>query len=451
MKTDKTKFMGEDKIFPLLMKLSIPATIGMLVNALYNVIDTIFVGRGVGTMAIGALSVAFPIQMLTGSISHAIGIGSSSLVSIRLGEKKEDEAAKIVGTAISANTIIVTLISIFIYIFLDQTLKAFGASANILPFARDYIKIILLGFFFHSFAMTVSGLIRAEGNARVAMNGMLIGTLANIILDPIFIFGLNMGIKGAALATVIGQFLAFCYYASFYIKGKSHFQLTAKHFKPDINILKNSFILGLPTFMQMAGLSLLVSIINNLLGKYDGDISIAAYGIIQRLFSLIIMPLFGLVQGFQPIAGYNFGAKKYDRVREVLIKATLSATVVATMGFLVMFIFPAKIITLFTNNTELIAVTTKSLRLFVLCVPIIGIQVIGATYFQAVDKKRKSLFLSLSRQYLFLIPLIIILPKSFGTTGIWISTPISDFLATILTASVVVYELSHLKDKHTQT
>jgi putative MATE family efflux protein len=448
MSPHRTQFLGKDPIFPLLIKLSVPATIGMLVNVLYNIVDTIFVGQGVGMLGIAALSIAFPIQLLVGALSNAIGIGAASIISRRLGENKNEQAARTAGTVLAANAVIVILMTALIYIFTDQLLRLFGATPTILPPAREYLQIVLVGFFFLSLSMTINGLLRAEGNAAIAMHGMVIGTVLNLILDPWFIFGMHWGIAGAAWATVISQLVAFLYYADFYRKKRSHVQLHREHFRIRFPLLKESFLLGLPNFIQMTGMTLIAIVINQSLNYYGGDRAIASYGLIHKLLSIIIMPLFGLVQGFQPIAGYNYGAQRFDRVREALRTAVATATVIASLGFSLLMLFPRVFVMLFTTDARLITATSHDLRIFIMMIPVIGLQFVGAVYFQAAGRKLQALLLSLSRQFIILIPLLLVLPRFFGLAGIWYSFPLADFLSTIITGTALTYELGHLDRKH---
>lgn len=433
MKTNKP-LLGEDPIGKLLLQLSVPATIGMVVNALYNLVDTIFVGRGAGRMAIAGLTIAFPIQMLLMGVAQTYGVGGASIVSRRLGEGKDDEAALVAGSALSISFLSAILLSALGLIFLTPLLKGFGASQAVLPYAREYMSVIFCGSPFLAIAMTGNNLSRAEGQAKIAMMTMIIGTGLNIILDPIFIFALGMGIRGAAIATVISQFFAFSYIVYFYKSGGSHLPLIQESFYIRFSYVKEMVLLGIPTFVRQSGMSLLAIVINNSLRLYGGDISIAAYGMINRVLMFVFMPLFGVVQGYQPIAGYNFGAKKYDRLAQVNRISFMATTGMALFGFVLIQFLPAFLMGMFTTDKELIGVATSAVRKMTMVLPLIGIQVIGGTYFQSVGKAGPAMFLGLSRQFLFLIPLVLILPKIMGIDGIWYAIPIADILSTALTA-----------------
>lgn len=427
--------LGVDPIGKLLIRLSVPATIGMMVNALYNFVDTIFVGRGAGPMAIAGLTIAFPIQMLLMGVAQTYGVGGASIVSRRLGEGKEDEAASVAGSALVISFLSAIALSALGLIFLDPLLKAFGASDAILPYSREYMSVIFLGSPFLAIAMTGNNLSRAEGQAKIAMMTMIIGTGLNIILDPIFIFTLGLGIRGAAIATVISQFFAFLYIVSFYKRGGSQLPLVKKSFIIKFTYVKEMVLLGIPTFVRQAGMSLLAIVINNSLRLYGGDISIAAYGMINRVMMFIFMPLFGIVQGYQPIAGYNFGAKNYDRLAQVNRIAFMVTTGMALFGFALIQLLPGFLMGMFTTDNELIAVAVSAVRKMTIALPLIGIQIIGGTYFQSVGKAGPAMFLGLSRQFVFLIPLVLVLPQIMGIDGIWYSTPIADLLSTALTVS----------------
>lgn len=441
--------LGNEKISKLLFNLSLPATIGMIVNALYNVVDTIFIGRGVGSLAIGGLTIAFPIQMIIMAFAQMIGIGAASSISRSLGAGEVEKADHVAGNSFGAILILSSFIVAIGFAFTDPILKLFGASENILPYARDYISIIFYGSVFFSFTVSSNNLVRAEGNAKVSMFAMLIGTGLNIILDPIFIFALDMGIKGAAWATIISQFCSFLFITRYLYSDKSTIKVRLHHLKPDLAILKEIFTVGFASFSRQVAGSAVAIIVNNSLVFYGGDLAISIFGIINRVIMFLFMPLFGVVQGLQPIAGFNYGAKKYDRVREVVKLAVLVTTVFASTSVLIGQLFPVAIFSIFTTDADLIAGGAPALRLVILMVPVIGIQIVGAALFQSLGKALPSLILSLLRQVLLLIPLILILPRigGLGLTGIWISYPLADLFSTILTGMLVLHELKNM-EKH---
>ena len=436
--------MGTDTIGSLLIKLSVPAMIGMIVNALYNFVDTIFVGQVVGPYGIAGLSIAFPIQMLIGAFAQTFGIGSASIISRRLGEKNEQAAACAAGNAITG-TVIVSLIFMGIgLLFTEPILIFFGATEEILPYALDYVKIILIGATFLSLTMTSNGIIRSEGQARVAMTVMLIGTGLNLVFDPIFIFVFHLGIKGVAMATVLSQFLAFIFVIRFFKKSKSTLPLQKRSFIPKRKVLAEIISLGVPAFVRQSGTSLMVLITNNLLKMYGGGLAIASFGMINKLLMFVLMPLFGIVQGFQPIAGYNYGAKKLHRVKEVLIKSMGFTSILATFSWIVIQLFPRQILSVFSGDPQLLTIATPALRISMLAIPLVGIQSIGSSLFQAIGKRGPSIFLSLTRQFIFLIPILLFLPNIYGINGVWTAFPLADLLSTLVTIIWVLFEVKKL-------
>ncbi|WIF95730.1 MATE family efflux transporter [Caminicella sporogenes] len=443
----RNHMLGNEKMSKLLLKLSLPATIGMIVNALYNLIDTIFVGRGVSPLAIGGLTIALPIQMIIMAFAQMIGIGTASLISRSLGAKDIEKADMASGNAFLAITILSTLTMIFGLIFIDPLLKFFGATEKLLPYSKAYLSVIFLGSIFYSFAVASNNIVRAEGNAKVAMFTMIVGTGLNIILDPIFIFVLKLGIKGAALATIISQFVSFLYILKYLYSGKSSIKVKLHHLKPNKEILKEIFSIGSSAFARQTAGSILAIIINNSLKTYGSNAAITIYGIINRFVIFLCMPIFGTVQGMQPIAGFNYGAKKIDRVKEVVKLSIITTTVLASFGALIAQIFPISIMKLFGLKDNLAIEGSKALRIVISMLPIIGIQIVGATFFQSIGKAVPSLILSLSRQLLFFIPIVLILPHFIGLYGIWLAFPISDILSTIITTSLVKREMKKISLK----
>ncbi len=430
--------LGQESIGKLLVRLSVPATIGMIVGALYNVVDTIFIGRGVGALAIGGLTIAFPIQIFMMGLALMIGLGSASVVSRNLGAGNKERAYHTAGNAMSISIVFGLLIMLFGRIFLQPLIYLFGATDTLAVYAREYMSVILLGSVFITFAMAVNNLARAEGNATIAMISMVLGTGMNIILDPIFIFGFKMGIRGAAIATVISQGLSFSFLIIYFMSGKSILKIRLKHFIPNFKLLVEVFTLGVPSFIRHLGSVVFMTVLNNTLKVYGGDMYIAAAGVMNRLLSFAMMPVFGLAQGFQPIAGFNYGAKNLSRVKQSLKISLLASVITGTFFFLIMMIFPGSLMKLFTNDQTMIDIGKTALRIVVFALPAIGVQVIGATYFQAVGKAVPSLFLGMSRQVLFLIPLALLLPLLFGLNGVFLAFPSADIFATILTVTWLV-------------
>lgn len=421
-----------------------PAAVGMLVNALYNIVDTIFVGQGVGPLAIAALSIVFPIQMIVSSVAQATGIGTASIVSRRLGEKRHDEAVKAVGTAYATVILVNAILVALLFAFMRPILSFFGASEEIMPYAMEYLGIVGGGFFFFGLSMCASNLVRSEGNSKASMKGMLLGAGLNIILDPIFIFGFGMGVRGAAIATVISQIASVVYLASLYTRKKTVVPFVVSEFRIRPKILGQSFLLGTPAFIQSAGMSILMLLVNTSLGRYGGDSAITTFGMIHRLNMIVIMPVIGIVQGFQPIAGYNYGAKRYDRVKATLRTTIFTATGLASIGYAFMMILPRVGMGFFTSDAALVASSARVLRILVMFVPLAAVQITGAVYFQAIGKATESVVLGLSRQFFILIPLILILPRFFGLDGIWFSYPLADLLSSAVTGTLLVREVRRL-------
>lgn len=431
----------------LLRKLSIPATIGMVVNALYNLVDTIFIGQGVGPDAIGGLAIAFPIQMIIMSIAFMVGIGAASAISRSLGEKNEEKANAIVG---NAYLLCILLSGIFVGIGLyktDALLYLFGATDTLLVYARDYIRIIFIGSVPFAFVMTSNNIIRAEGNAKESMIIMVIGTGLNIILDPIFIFGFKMGIKGAALATILSQFVSLLYVIHYLRSGKSHLKVQPHHLIPhgamQLEILK----IGTPAFIRQIGGSFLAMFLNNALGTYGGDVAITSYGIINRLIMFIFMPMFGVVQAVQPIAGYNYGARRYQQIKEVVKVSMKALMVYATVGWFILFVTSSKVGYIFTKDPVVIDAVAYQLKFVTMMLPIVGIQIISGTIFQALGKAMPALIMSMLRQIILLIPMILIFPSvlGLGLFGIYIAFPLSDLLSTIISGLLLKREMTHLR------
>ncbi|OPL08149.1 MAG: MATE family efflux transporter [delta proteobacterium ML8_F1] len=437
--------LGQEDIRKLLVRLSTPATIAMIVNALYNLIDTIFVGRGVGYLGIAGLSVAFPIQMIIMAFGMMVGIGAASSVSRNLGAGNLERAEKVAGNSYTLILIIIVLISTFGLLFTDPILRLFGATETILPYARDYIRIIFLGSIFFSFAVSSNNLIRAEGNARVAMYAMIIGTGLNILLDPLFIFTLDMGIQGAALATILAQFISFVYILVYLKSGKSSLKIALHHLRPEVSIVREILGVGLPTFVRQINGSLLAIIMNNTLGFYGGDIAITVYGIINRVMMFLLMPMFGVVQGMQPIVGFNYGARKFDRVKETLKYSLVTVTGFALFGWILSRLFPRFILGIFTTEAAVIDLGMTAIHYIFLAIPIIGIQIISGALFQALGKSKPAFILSILRQMLILIPLVLILPLlGFGLLGVFIAFPVSDVISTAISALILKQEVDKM-------
>ncbi len=439
--------LGDDKIGRLLIKLSFPAMIGMLSMALYNLVDTIFVGRGVGTLAIGALSIIMPLQMLIFALTQTLGIGGASLISRALGEKYTHKADYAFGNLITLTLILSVIIMLIGYAFPHAVLFFFGAKGDIVPYALDYFLIILSGTPFLNYAMVMNTIIRAEGNAKTAMIVMIIAAVINIILDPIFIFALHMGVKGAAVASVISQVFAFIYIAGYFLRKKSSLHFYFKNLNLNKALTKEILAVGASSLGRHGAGSLIAALLNHVLYAYGGALSIAVYGVINRILRVSFMPLMGLVQGFLPIAGFNYGAKKYRRLFDLLKISAGWAVLTTNLIWITLMVFAPNIIAVFSGDVQLIRQGAHALRIIVLVIPILGFQLIGASYFQALGKALPSFILSLSRQIFFFLPLIFILSPYWGVDGVWFTFPIADILSVILTAFLFIPEINKLRKK----
>ncbi|WP_102399723.1 MATE family efflux transporter [Haloimpatiens massiliensis] len=447
---DKSKQLGTESIGKLLFKFSIPAIIGMLVNALYSIVDRAYIGHidKIGTNALSGLTSTMPISTTIMAFGMLVGIGTSALISIKLGEKKKEEAEKILGNAVVLDTLISFIVGILGFIFLDKLLLLFGAGKESLPYAKTYISIILLGAPLQNIGFGINNSIRAEGNPKMAMLTMVFGAIINIILDPIFIFVFGMGIKGAAIATVISETFNTIWVMHYFISKKSGSILKVKkeNLKLDLRIIKSIFAIGMSPFAMQIAASIVVTLYNRGLYTYGGNKAVAAMGIINSIAMLIFMPMFGINQGVQPIIGYNYGAKNYLRVKRALKLAILAATTIATVGFLCVQIFPKTLIGLFIkDDIELLNIGARGLRIDLIFLPIIGMQIVGSNYFQAIGQAKTAMFLSLLRQVVILIPLILILPTLFKLDGLWMSQPCADVIAFILTGFFLYRGMKELK------
>ncbi|MGB4201846.1 MAG: MATE family efflux transporter [Thermotogota bacterium] len=453
---ERAKMLGEGKILSLIWKFSIPAIVGMLTNALYNVVDRVFLGRGVGSLALAGITVCFPIQTVMMAFSMLIGVGSATLISIRLGQGKKEEASRILGQAVLFMIIIFGVFTVVGLLLLDKMLFLFGATETNLPYAREYMSVILLGSMFYAFGMGLNFSIRAEGNPRIAMATMLIGGVLNIILDPIFIYVLNKGIWGAAVATVISQMVSAIWVLTYFTRGQGVIRLQWRHLRVEWRLARQVFTNGSASFALQLVNSLMNVILNQSLKTYGreysgGDTAISAMGIIQSVFTFVLMPIFGLNHGLQPIFGYNYGARKIDRVFQTLKYGYLFATCICTASFLVLRFFPAPIIQIFNKtDTELLEMTVHAAFFYSLMIPVIGVQVVSVGFFQALGKPKSAMFLSLSRQILFLIPLLLLLPRFFKLDGIWYSFPICDALSFVVAVAFVTRETKKLRGLSTR-
>lgn len=445
--------LGTKSIKALLRQYAVPGIIAMTASSLYNMVDSIFIGHipGSGPLAISGLAVTFPLMNISAALGTLVGVGAATMISVLLGQKNYEVAGKVLSNEVTLNTIVGLLFTVVTMIFMDPILLFFGASENTLPFARDYMMIIAAGNVITHLYFGLNSVIRSSGNPNLAMGLTLFTVISNAILDPVFIYILGMGIRGAAVATVLCQTLALAYTLWYFLDQKRFLHLNKKHiFQLDWRIAKDSLAIGMGPFLMNLASCIVVLFINNQLLKYGGDLAIGAYGIVNRISFLFAMVVVGFNHGMQPIAGYNYGARLYSRVREVYIRTAMWATIVVTVGFMVSEFFPGPAVSLFTNDPQLKSLATKGLRMMNIVFPIVGFQMVTTNLFQCLGMVSKSIFLSLTRQLLFLVPCVYFLPAALGSEiGVWYSFPISDFLSSVLTAILAVgllKKLGKLKD-----
>lgn len=445
---NQQKRLGELSIGKLLLEFSIPAIIGMVVNTLYNIIDRIFIGHipEIGSLAIAGVGITMPLMIIIMAFGMLVGIGTATKISIKLGQRDKESAEKHLGNAVTLIIIISILVTILGFIFMEPLLKIFGASDNTLVYAKQFIEIIFVGCIFNLIGFGLNHSIRSDGSPKIAMLSMLIGAITNIVLDPIFIFTLGMGVRGAAIATVIAQFISAIWVVYYFTKGKSVLKIRKKYLKLDKEIVLSIFAIGVSPFsMQVAQCAVLI-ICNNTLQAYGGDSAVGAMTIISSIVMIFLMPIFGINQGVQPIVGYNYGAKKHDRVKQTVKYAIIAATIIVVIGFLVVEIFPKQLISIFNSDPELIRIGVSGMRIYLCMLPFIGGQIIVSNYFQSIGRVKISIFLSLLRQVIVLIPCLIIIPKFIGLTGVWTAGAVSDFLSVIVTITVLIKTSQDLKE-----
>ena len=443
--------LGYEKLPKLLKNYAIPSIIAMLVSSLYNIVDQIFIGQGVGYLGNAATNVAYPLTTICLAIALLLGVGSAARFSLALGAKEKEHAALAVGNAISMMFLFGMIYFILIEIFLDPLLTIFGSTEDIMPYAKSYTKITAIGMPLLIVTNGMSNLARADGSPKFSMTCMLIGAIINTILDPIFIFVFDMGVAGAALATVIGQFVSFLMAIS-YIRKFKHIDLKKKHFKlQGLECLKIAS-LGMSNSLNQLAITIVQIVLNNSLiyygaqSIYGSEIPLASSGIVMKTNAILLSVIIGISQGSQPIISFNYGAKNYDRVRGIYKLAISYSLVVSLLGFIAFQFFPRQVISLFGTGDQLyFEFAVKFMRIFLFMFLINGIQVISSNFFAAIGKAIKGVFLSLSRQVLFLIPLILILPVFFGIDGILFAAPIADGLAFLVTVLLIRKELTHMK------
>lgn len=441
---DRAQALGNERVESLLWRFSLPAIVGMLVNALYNIVDRIFIGQ-IDPNAIGGVFVTFPISLVIMAFAMLFGIGGNSLSSIRLGQGRRDEAEHILGNAFTLMLLTsVVLMGVF-YFTATPILLRLGASENQLPYALDYIRVILLGTPCFAVGFAMNHFIRGEGNPKMAMMTMLIGCLTNIVLDYLFVIRFGWGVAGAAWATVIGQTLSALWVLRYFTSKHSLLSLKRKKMVLHALVVKEITALGMAPFAMQTVSGFVISLLNRALNYYGGDPATSSMGVIHAISTLAFMPVFGMNQGVQPILGFNFGARNYKRMKRALFLAIRNATVYMSCAWLVIYLFPEYLMRVFVPNpddlNQIRGILKTGLLMWHAFVPILGVQIIGANYFQATGKPRTGTFLSLTRQLIILAPALIILPRFFGLIGVWMSVMISDVCSTILSTSFLIYDL----------
>tara|TARA_Y100000815_G_C13307111_1_gene486932 strand:- start:32 stop:1387 length:1356 start_codon:yes stop_codon:yes gene_type:complete len=431
---NKSDALGIEPISTLLVKQAVPSSIGILVMSLNILVDTIFVGNWIGSIAIAAINVVLPVSFFIAALGMAIGIGGSSIISRALGSGDKERALKTFGNQVTITFLLTSIMVIFGLIFINDIIPAFGGKGDIFEPAKIYYRIVLYGVPILAFAMMGNNVIRAEGNPKFAMIAMIIPSVGNLILDYILINLLDMGMEGAAWATTISYVFCFGYILWYFLSKNSQLKINFGHFGLDMPILKEMSALGFVTLARQAVVSTTYLLMNNILFNLGGESSVTVYAIIGRMLMFALFPVLGVTQGFLPIAGYNYGAENFARVRESINKAILYAGGVALIVFILIMIFPESIVKVFTTDASVIRDTPAAMRWVFSAIPIIGIQLIGSAYFQAIGKAVPALLLTLTRQGFFFIPLVLILPQFFGETGVWVSFPLADVLSTIITA-----------------
>ena len=446
--------LGVKPVRVLLRQYAIPGIIAMTASSLYNMVDSIFIGHipGSGPMAISGLAVTFPLMNISTALGTLVGVGAATMISVLLGQKNYQVASKVLSNEVTLNVITGLLFTLVTLLWMDPIMRFFGASDSTLPYARSYMTIIALGNIITHLYFGLNSVIRSSGNPKLAMGLTLFTVTSNAILDPVFIYVLGLGVQGAAIATVLCQFLALCYTMRYFLDQKKflHLPHSLRMFRVDWKIAGDSLAIGMGPFLMNLASCIVVLFINQQLVKWGGDLALGAYGIVNRLSFLFIMIVMGFNQGMQPIAGYNYGARQYGRVREVYLRTAMWATIVCTAGGLISEFLSEGAVGIFTNDSVLRGLAAKGLREMNLVFPIIGFQMVTTNLFQCLGMVKKSIFLSLSRQLLFLLPCIYILPELLKSeSGVWYSFPISDTVSSVITGIMAVgliRKLNRLKD-----
>ena len=430
--------LGTEKIGKLLKQYATPAIIAMLATSLYNMVDSIYIGQGVGPMAISGLAVTFPLMNISIAFGTLVGVGAATLISILLGQKDYKMANRVLGNVVILNVVISALVTALGLIFLDPILFFFGASENTITYAREYMVVILWGNIISHLYHGLNGVVRSSGRPRLAMAATILAVVLNTILDPVFIFVFRMGIRGAAIATVLAQVIALIWITKILCNRDNVLHFSREVFKFDFKIAWRSLSIGMSPFLMNIASCFVVILINNQLKRYGGDLAIGAYGIANRLCFLFFTLTMGLNQGMQPIAGYNYGARKYGRVKEVLRLTIICSVAALTVGFITGLAIPRFAVSLFTRDAELQGIAARAFRLSVMMFPLVGFQAVVTNFYQCIGYVGKAIFLSLTRQLLFLIPFLLIFPLLWGLDGVWLSMPASDLVSFLVTLFMII-------------
>lgn len=432
--------LGTENIGKLLMQYAVPAIIAMTASSLYNMVDSIFIGHGVGPLAISGLALTFPLMNLAAAFGSLVGVGASTLVSVKLGQKDYDTAQRVLGNVLVLNILLGVAFTLVVMPFLDPILYFFGGSDATVPYARDYMEIILVGNAITHLYLGLNSVLRSAGHPQKAMYATVATVVINTILDPVFIYGFGWGIRGAAIATILAQIIALVWQLKLFSNRDELLHFHRGIFRLKRKIVFDSLAIGMSPFLMNMAACFIVILINQGLKRHGGDLAIGAFGIVNRLVYIVVMIVMGLNQGMQPIAGYNYGARLYPRVTRVLKLTIVYATAVTTVGFAIGMTVPRLVVSIFTSDTELIDLSARGLRIIIMFFPIIGFQMVTANFFQSIGMAGKAIFLSLSRQLLILVPCLLVLPRFWGALGVWISMPVSDLLASLIAALMLVMQ-----------
>lgn len=446
--------LGTERVRKLLIQYAVPAIIAMTASSLYNMVDSIFIGHGVGPLAISGLALTFPLMNLAAAFGSLVGVGAATLISMRLGQRDYQTAGMVLGNVVVLNLIIGVVFGVLALVFLDPILYFFGASADTISYAREYMTVILAGNVITHMYLGLNAVLRASGHPRESMYATIMTVVINTVLDPLFIYGFDWGIRGAAIATVLAQVISLVWQLRI-LSNKNELL----HFRRGIYRLRGSLVrdilaIGMSPFLMNLAACFIVILINRSLAIYGGDLSIGAYGIVNRLGFFFVMIVMGINQGMQPIAGYNYGSRQYGRVLQALRLTILGATCITSLGFLIGELMPKTVVALFTTDEELIRLSAEGMRITFACFPIIGFQMVATNFFQSIGMAWKAIVLSLSRQLLFLLPCLLVLPSLFdsytewsGSLGVWCAMPVSDFLASVVAFFMLTHQLRKFKGR----